>query len=174
MWCEHIEKWVRDMDDAPFIWMGFSDKSLASADVAVPIVPTADVWELASLRRLDPRKDSVEVWIKDDGANTVVDKDIFIGFLNPGEGRFVLREMLLDWFIGTIQAQIEKQKCSAPGHGYTQTVRWNADMQEGGGVALVQQWTVWSTGRCLGCTFDPSSAAQFVPDAGPTRNPWSP
>lgn len=166
LWCNHIERYVRNMEDAEDVWADYPD----DCEIMIPIVPTSNVWARGILTsRADAIQSyglSLEVQQKDPYGTSAE----FIGFVNPGEGRIVFREMVLDWFVA--HHADDGKECIAPGHGYHEQVRWNRDMDDPM-LKLRQQWTLFMTGKCLGCTYDSSSNDQFVPDVA-TNSPWNP
>lgn len=171
LWCDHIEEYVRNFEDADLIW----DQHPEAQTIEVPIVPTANVWQEAGL---DPPPDGKKnyhltiYWESMDKKKQLFKEQAFIGFVHPGEGRFTIREMILDWFIGQMHTLLS-ESCDAPGHGYHEEVRWVDDMRDEN-RALVQKWTLWSTGKCLGCTYDPSRNDAFIPDVPAAGSPWRP
>lgn len=158
VWCKDIEMIVRAGGDSAFIWNQHPESQM----VEVPIIPTANLWAQISLTRGDNAKVKMYKVI-------YMGTGDFIGFAHPPEARDILRSMMLDWFIGTKEATVEKG-CSAAGHGYKQTIRWHTDMGSRA-TAIPQLWSVWATGQCLGCTF--TQDPDLVPDPGPARTPWS-
>jgi hypothetical protein len=162
-WCEHIEQLVRSGGDVELIWGEYPARQL----VEVPVMPTANLWAPCHLTPNENQQiKSYRVGFETDPA---VETE-FIGFIHPSEGRAVLREMILDWFIGTKEPYVGR--CPARGHGFKETVRWNSDM-ENRVTAVPQYWSVWATQKCLGCTFDMAGNADLVPDAPASNNVWN-
>lgn len=165
-WCSHIEKFIRKMEDAELVWEKYPD----DIEVQVPIVPTANLWANAVLIS---RADSITSYglslghPDSSGVDPWGIKSAFIGFVNPGEGRIIFREMILDWFSAN---HADDEECKAPGHGYHENIRWQKDMRDPQ-LRLRQQWAVYMTGKCLGCTYDASRNSQFVPNVA-VNSPW--
>ena len=168
IWCKDIEGIVRAGSDSAELWAVHPDHQM----IEVPIIPTANLWAQVGLVRGDDRKIKMYrvTFIRDDKPDN--EEGIFIGFIHPPEARDILRSMILDWFIGTQEPNVENG-CTAEGHGYKQTIRWHTDMGSRA-TAIPQLWSVWATGKCLGCTFNLAANPDLVPDAGPARTPWSP
>jgi hypothetical protein len=165
-WCLHVEAFVRGGMDAETLWSHHPDSQM----IEVPIVPTADLWaQVGLVRGSDSGIQMYRVlYIAPDKPDH--SEGLFIGFIHPPESRDILRSMILDWFIGTQEHRVTG--CPAEGHGYKQTIRWNLDMNKRV-TAIPQAWSVWATGKCLGCTYHTADMADLVPDPGPAKTPWS-
>lgn len=164
-WCGHVEQAVRDNEDAATIW----DEYPAPQSLVIPIVPTSNLWANVGLFApvgLKSRVYKVNLDVTDIAS---FDVEVYLGAIHPSEGRAVIRSMVIDWFSGTQEEVIGV--CTAAGHGYQQTMRWNKDMGQPG-TRLIQLWSVWATKKCLGCTFDMANNKDLIPDVGPKASPW--
>lgn len=161
-WCIDIEDFVKSGADAELVWMNYPDETM----IEVPIIPTSNLWASVWLRKPDaaPVQMYRVGFQQEDNVETV-----FMGFLHVGEGRSVMRNMILDWFSGT--QDIENLVCQSRGHGYKENKRWEHDKKYPA-LYMAQLWSVWRTRNCLSCTFDAASNKDLVPDAGPTASPW--
>lgn len=164
-WCIDIEEMVKSGSDAELVWMNYPDPM----QLEVPIIPSSNLWTTVLLTKPENARSTM---YRVEFFQTVGTEGVFIGFLHPSEGRNVLRMMILDWFSGT-QAP-EKLICQSRGHGYSQNQRLVHDMKYPA-LWIAQQWSMWRTGKCLGCTFDANDNKDLVPDdARPTWNPGGP
>jgi len=164
-WCLHVEKFVKDEDDVDIIWSNYPD----DVHLEVPVIPTANLW--ASINLIQSPKMSSTVYRVEYESTHESGEIFFIGFTHPSEGRVVLRSMLLDWFTGT-QAD-DAMNCTSRGHGYNQVMRLKRDSKDAG-KKITQQWSIWATGKCLGCTFSSGASPDLVPGADPNpANPWA-
>lgn len=162
-WCLHVEKAVKESQDTAWIW---EENYPDPVQLEVPIIPTSNLWATVLLEKPD-RPASMMYRVE---YHMVVTGDgVFIGFIHPSEGRSVLRSMLLDWFTGT-QAQ-DNMDCKSRGHGFNQITRLQRDMNNPS-LRVAQQWSIWATGKCLGCTYDSDKSADLVPDVAPSHSPW--
>jgi hypothetical protein len=164
-WCVHVEEVVKKNLDVNFIWEQYP----GTQKIAVPIIPTANQWAMVELVEPDVHGvPTYEAWI-DSGHSGIPDASLF-GFIHESEGRLILRSMVLDWFEGTLAYDIVS--CPSRGHGYKQQTMFMRDMKSRkSGTA--QKWSIWSTGKCLGCSFDISRNKDLIPEKEPSYNPFS-
>jgi hypothetical protein len=161
-WCIHVEQAVRDNEDAFIIWEDYAQPQ----QLEIPIVPTSNLWATVVLTApINPKSKIYKVEYSFD----TISETHHLGYIHPSEGRNVIRSMVLDWFVGTQAPDVKE--CDAPGHGYKQTVRFNEDMKKSG-TRIIQQWSIWATSKCLGCTFAIDDNKDLVPDVGPKTSPW--
>ncbi len=158
-WCLHVEQVVKDGEDADPIWDAYPN----TQRIEVPIIPTSNLW--APVLLMQPTDAKAKMYKLDYQFDLTTWSNM--GFIHPGEGRSILRSMILEWFTGT-QADDAKE-CESAGHGYHQTLKYEADMKHPA-LKIAQQWSIWATGRCIGCTFQ--SSPDLVPDAGANASPW--
>lgn len=166
IWCAHIEEVIKSNLDAETI-------SDLDEQIKVPIFPTAAMWANCLLDYIQ-KLESFKVYFipehvrVDDIAKR--NYDGFIGFLGKGEGRGVIRSMILDWFKGTVDT--EGMLCPMSSHGFAAQVRWERDMQDPT-KAFIQQWAVWSTSKCLGCSGTAAAFDDLIPDDDRAPSPWT-
>lgn len=161
-WCDHISDSVqRDLDVEPF-WK--QAELIVTTFMEVPIIPTANLWDRVRLDTIGKIQGFSVVQIGAHG-----EREDFIGFIHPGEGRRILRTMLFDWFAGNVDENIE---CDSKAHSYAAQMRWEADGKNHI-KSLAQRWSAWYTGSCLFCSSGGSNDfSDLVPDAGKTKSPF--
>lgn len=163
-WCEHIEKVVTSGYDVSALWEKYAEEQF----VAVPMIPTANQWAIVKLTEAETH--AVPTYTV-----TLDDPDLpfsshTVGYIHESEGRAVLRSMVIDWFWGTQEALVNG--CESRGHGYKQEMAYKRDIKNDKGL-IAQKWSIWSTKKCLGCTFDLSGNPDLVPPADPVKSPFS-
>jgi hypothetical protein len=161
-WCLHVEDYVKTGDDADFIWSDYPNPQ----QLEVPIIPTSNLWATVLLTKPENAKATM---YRVEYFQTIAGDPEFIGFIHPGEGRAVMRSVLLDWFTGT--KAFPSMDCTSRGHGFTQITRLQKDMKNPG-MKIAQQWSIWATGKCLGCTFSAANNSDLVPDGDKKDSPW--
>lgn len=153
-WCEHLAKVVTDNKD------GEEGMVYDLSNVLIPMFPTHGLFTLASL---DPNE-------KAGGRKIFVNQPNepqpqFIGFLMPGEGRKVIRAMLIDWAIPNYNpatTQCNSRIHSAPAERYLQRC---LEAQKGS-LGYAQKWCIITEKLCLMChdkmnNFDPADVPEL-------------
>lgn len=176
-WCEHVQSFVMDGQDAKLIWDETQDGtvSLEGVRIMVPVVPTLSQW--ATLRFGDEHFGNYKMnLLTDSGANVNNGQDpvVFLGFFSPGEGRAALRSMLFAWF-EPMRATLGE--CKSTTHSFAAQMQWDADVTKAGAAndrrRLAQQWSVFTTGYCLQCVSVHAAVSgdDLIPDGG-GRSGW--
>jgi hypothetical protein len=161
VWCAHLANITRENLDTEFIWGEENAELVLRQSIQVPIVPTMSMWAEVTLTLNDRLK-----------AYMVEFDSVFIGFIHRGEGRGVLRSMMIDWFRGT---DFAAKECIQIGHSYKAQMVWQRDMQPNAneGRKFSQQWSVFTTGRCLVCNGEADDFSDLAPeDDKQSRSPW--
>lgn len=162
VWCEHVQEATTTNKDAVFVWGEENEELRPTQKVYVPIVPTANLWAVCDLEL----NEKVHAY-------SVTFMSQFIGFIHRGEGRGVLRSMLVDWFLG-FAGHDKTKSCPNPNHTFAAQKMWERDFKLGGGRVFAQRWSVMTTDKCLGCAgvsdgFDPD----LIPDEDKKASPWN-
>lgn len=141
-WCAHIEAYLQTREDWTSLWGTFPPGHYQALTVQVPIVPTEMLWAECQLTYKE-KLDAYSMTHEDgDGFEQ------FIGFVHRGEGRIVLRSMMIDWFKSIVN--IEALTCTQVSHGFAAQTRWNQNMRDQG-RAFAERWSVWANKKCLYC-----------------------
>jgi hypothetical protein len=158
VWCNHVKQAMVKRWDAAAIWDKPDDSEYPrEMELQIPMFPTFNIWTQVKL--YFPEDTPVPryrvVWI--DHAPVWPT----ICFINPGEGRNIIRASLVDYMLGDSNKQKE---CSAPHHGFQAQTIWERETREGNSKLWPQLWSVYTTGKCLTCSkIDPSSDPDLVP-----------
>lgn len=158
-WCEHCEKLVRANGDAEAVWL---ENRPSIHHIEVPMFPNLNMWrrtELVFVPRLDAYKMTI-------ATPNMTEPYTVLGFLHEGEGRMVMRSMILDWFVAFAPSDL---MCRASSHKFRQEMKWQDDMKDHN-KAIVQRWSVWSNGVCTGCTMADDWADLIPEDASGKRS----
>jgi hypothetical protein len=161
-WCEHINKSIVENEDSKVLFFKPDNAALGSVDVEVPMMPTSNQWAHVTL---EPAQDfpglAFEVILPETDARNSDGELHMLGYLHPGEGRYVIRSMIYDWFRGEVP--LETLKCSSRSHKFMQQMRWEQDMADEH-KQVAQLWSVWTTGSCLACSFNTDGLDDLIPD----------
>lgn len=143
-WCEHNEILTRERGDRRAIWTNTSDELPESLFLEIPMFPSENFWKKVRLK-LDENMPRYAVhWrppLHPDNAEAPL-----IMFLNPGEGRNVIRTVLVEYMLYSMKPDAE---CKAGHHGYIAQIAWENDMKTS--RKTVQLWSVYTTDMCLTC-----------------------
>lgn len=167
MWCEHINEGIREHKDAVTLWerqdatvRSADDEELTLIKILFPIVPTHGIWTQAIL---EPTTIPLtrQLYIPELQSEP-------IGFVNPGEGRIVIRDL----FVQLCQIKkIWELECSSPTHGYREQMAWEEKMKDPA-TRFVEAWSVHRTNLCTACIWDDGEDfKEYVP--GSEANSWS-
>jgi hypothetical protein len=162
LWCEHIEQMIKANGDAGVIFEDFTPGGVEDLRIEVPMFPTSNLWQPVVLT---PHKKITAYFVDLD-----VDSASYeLGFLNPGEGRVVLRSMVLSWFAGMVETST--LQCKSKSHGFPAQKAWEQNMKDEGARAL-SLFAVWQQGTCPHCLRQLNDP-DLVPDAGDGgKKPW--
>lgn len=143
VWCNHTKQAIIKRWDAAAIWDKPDDSEYPREfNLQIPMFPTTNLWTEVKLYL--PENTPVlryrVVWPEKDWPT--------ICFINPGEGRNIIRTSLLDYMLGDPTRQKE---CSASHHGYNAQHVWENDTKPKNKNVWPQMWSVYTTGLCLVC-----------------------
>lgn len=162
-WCMHVELLTVENGDAEPMWQLFSED--AAFGLQIPMFPTKNLWARASLMYVG-KVDAYKVGIDAEEFT----ESIQIGFLHHGEGRNVIRQMILDWFDGQF-GMSKTLKCMSASHKVTAEMYWVEAMQDDN-KRIQNLWSVWDTHSCIDCnSLAAGDMSDLVPDASSTRRP---
>lgn len=148
--CAHVRDLLREGSD----WMilGAPEAELVGMKVPIPLIPKYDIWTWV---KFTERIESVmaykiQLYITKDKGSARTIEETYLGFLHRGEGRLVIRSMIIDWFRGSVE--VDRLRCESTSHGFRQEQRWRKDtFGDLGDDAFAQWWSVWQSGFCLDC-----------------------
>ena len=166
VWCKHINMMIQDNGDSATIFEQYEAAKSEPLELEVPVFPSSNLWQRVGLEA-HPKIRAFKVWIlNNDSVN-------YLGFLNEGEGRNVMRSMFFDWFIGMVE--FSSLECSSASHKFQAQVAWESAMRDRP-AQLANYFSVWNSKACLHCRLLVGSmnSDDLVPDAGDGQpRPWN-
>lgn len=167
-WCGHIEKVVKEGLDVESLWSmaGHTDEEddddyEGINDIKVPLVPSEGLYAEVHLRAVYNK----DKWIGSYAADVIYpmerDPDFGtietqkMGLLNSGEGRLILREMVINWFYPELEVP-SRPKCTSRLHTYTEQyavekIDKEGSVRERSRKKLMNTWTMVFYGKCIFC-----------------------
>lgn len=165
VYCKHIEEFIEYGYDAPLIWNMFEDmggKAGLGWEVEVPIAGELSVFVPVSLVTT-ANPDALEAQ-----CSLTETTPTFLGYLNRGEGRRVLREMLDNWLF----TQNDDLHCYSKAHGFECELNYQKHMRTSSGRRKVW-WFLILYGMCPDCAKKVNAdTSDLVPDLGAGKNPF--
>ena len=143
LWCAHTEAQVVDHSDSVVIWnrSATTEPLVAEMSLAIPMFPTVNLWTTVQLVLDLTFAARYEVhW------NRALGEFVQIGSINRGEGRRVIREMLVEHMYGD---RARPDQCEAGIHFLKAEKNWQASRFSPQRAAW--DWCVYTTGMCLTC-----------------------
>lgn len=160
--CPHIQHIITEHED--FSLIAAPDSEWSGQLVVVPLVPKHGVWANVRIGDLHEATHAykIELTVQTDPV-----KREFLGFLQKGEGRAVIRSMIWAWFQSNILPTRSIYKCRSTAHKFRQEQRWNMHTQHGAPLedTFAEFWTVWQTGFCLYCNSAMKALDDAIPDS---------
>ena len=167
VWCQHLEDSIKHHEDSAVLFHRVNQDSTRT--VQVPIYPTGNLWcEVQVEPSAIPG--ALTVWR---GKQPLSDGP-WVGFINPGDGRLVMRQMILDAFDAEVEANLHSNtthpttKCPAMGHSYQREQYLRQNMLRDS-TQLFELWCIQEHGACLACWsattgWDKQDISDLVPD----------
>lgn len=172
-WCDHIHEGISQNLDAPTLWHVQLDaperEILGAIDFPIPITPTIKQWTPIVLERASNDMCRIVVEYSSAWDDLEIDGNS-PGYFSRGEGRFILRETVLQWFNGLVMLYDlhETLSCQNPTHSYQANAKWFEDLSKPQ-HAFQQLWSVFMTQKCLVCLgldrFRLEPGSGLVPDS---------
>jgi hypothetical protein len=160
-WCEHIQFLVENDLDSSSIFEPYLYHILQ-----IPMMPSLGLWTKI---RLDPVNAITAYSVTNLGFSG--NRDDFLGMIHPGEGRRVIRLMMLDWFKGHVD--YENLICPSSKHSYIAEMVFKSDARQGLTRWLPQVWSIWEAGCCLICSgILNEDFGDLVPEDGRPASPF--
>jgi hypothetical protein len=181
VYCHHIEQVIEKGWDTEPLW-SFFQGSLGKPGYgmicSVPIAGEYDLWIVTNLVTTE-MKHALEIqgigpdhsWLEVSHADSsiIFDGDpFFLGYLNKGEGRRVLREILDNWLFTQPNGQ-----CKNRSHSFAAQLDYEKRQKTPEGRRICW-WFYVLTGQCPECVIgEGADISDLVPDAGEPKRPWS-
>lgn len=173
IWCTHIRDIIQRGEDASSMWEEFHSEQWDL--VSIPLVPTDSIHIVTILEPISEEIDyalSVSVHLPGDTPSKL---SPFLGHINEGEGRSVIREMIIDWF----EPEVEKpqEKCLSHRHDRSRDYHLYKHLNGNYNKRYSNQWTLHFFRLCMKCYQDEMDeigkaphTTRVVPDvADPSR-----
>lgn len=182
-WCEHIQRVVTDGLDATSVWDHvISNPTLPN--VTVPILPSKNLWLTVQLLRPENPVGSItSAKVKISHPKPIPrrpESEEVLGFIAEGEGRNVLRQMLLDWFEPLVppDGHVLSDGCKNLHHSPSTQYKLVNEVRGSQVNKFANAWTNYHFQKCIIChestriprqggRASASSAQQFPPDLIP-------
>jgi hypothetical protein len=161
IWCSDIEQVLRDNLDTESLW---SDPYYTDKTVSIPILPSHSLWNAVRLDRVNNLRAYSVTQLGMKG-----DRDDFVGFIHPGEGRRVVRNMLFEWF-NQVKVNLT---CPSEHHRFAQQRAFENNLREPK-TRMAEQWCLWGYRMCLSCVAASASPVGGFSDLVPGEEPVGP
>lgn len=157
-WCQHTQFAITNGLDAYQLWSRVTIEKQAAT--LIPLMPRQDVWVKVLFEQVNDEVIRLDYWdkapISRDGWSE------FIGFLNKGESRMHVRQMVLDWFMQ--YRNISLYTCVGARHNWQRDLQMTEQCRRSEIDHFLQCWSLKFTGFCKACMTDPGG---FDPDLIP-------
>lgn len=159
-WCDHLEAAITEGADSVEI---FSEEhsEIAAFVCVVPIFPTYNIFDSVVLTWIPFAVPALQVSRIE--SDPITESDF--GILAEGDGRRVIREMLLNDFIAKVNNADLPIVCKSKSHKFAEEMQLAKNVQSDR-MTLIERWCVAKIGKCLTC-FTRSTGEDFsdlVPD----------
>lgn len=166
-WCKHIKKMCEDGEDAALVWQTVGNNIGPREDrIEIPYVPGQD-----QFARVVIGEEHLGNWKLFYIGHEEKQRE-FLGFVSPGEGRAIMRQMFHNWFWPRIDADKE---CKSSSHSFQAQLIWQKDVASGGSSLrhLAQRFSVFERELCIVCAGVGSEPADdLIPDVTAPRR-WT-
>jgi hypothetical protein len=164
--CHHIKSALRANMDAHSLWKQID---LDQTMFVIPLRPDQGMSHSVRLERKNGSRDFVRV-ISSMEPKKSLDRfgvDDFIGFLNRGEGRIHMRQMIVSWFEPIADVRLHTRSCTSTRHSFTREARIAAlaDIADARTEIFTTCWRLIFKGMCEECWSDRRSgfASDLIP-----------
>lgn len=164
--CDHIEACISIHADAGLLTAPDVEKT--GIKIKIPIAPRQDQWAWVKFGDLHEATHAYKLYLQVAGTKH---DERFLGFIQRGEGRAVIRSMIYDWFRSNIE--VDGLSCSATSHKFRQENTWQKNIKLGGAIQLAEYWSVFINKMCLSCSLRVTEIDDLIPDSGSTKSRWS-
>jgi len=174
-WCKHISIALKENLDAESLWNEFiSDQDGLPFQIEIPVNPDKNLWATVILNNAKLAYPGMTVIYYETGRErkspilhtSLVgsESEHFVGYIHPGDGRMIVRTMLINWFKGNVP--VKNLHCTSGSHKYSQEMIWEADVADES-KKWFQYWCCYTTGHCISCASGQSSKTDWPEDLIP-------
>lgn len=182
LWCEHIESVIKnDVDAASIESLSMQSMHLDSEyiPVSVPLIPTYGIFAKVIVMPLVRPEYAAKVYLQSppqtESEHVVTGDDCLIGMITEGEGRRVIRSLVVTAFWPVMQQKL--RPCMSTLHNYERAAEhslYPGDKSDRERLAMA--WTTHWYSKCYPCFTDEGPGQKFdddlIPDTEPTRSSW--
>lgn len=161
-WCNHISQAIQEGEDCWQVWHRVVESPRPGQYITVPVRPSDDLRVTVSLFPLENNPDALKV-ISEESPKRETPLNPFIGFLNKGEGRIHLRQMIISWF--EVEMDLSHKACTSVRHNWQRDSVMVRECDMDRGKLFVHCWRMVFSDLCNICFHDTSQA--FDPDLIP-------
>jgi hypothetical protein len=178
LWCGHIEQVIKEHQDADAIQSVHG----GSQFVSVPLVPSQGVYAMVWLDRQEREHWLAKAYLQSPTKalpdRTATGDDMFIGFLSAGEGRAILRRMIIQEFSKDMYPEM-LVTCESLYHSVNRRLYMVEKVKASLLDQLLEAWSMQWYKRCSLCFVEEQSNPpkwddSLIPDAPVPRFPTAP
>lgn len=136
-WCIHLLDAYQKGWDSQLIWR--QGQLPIEIILNIPVFPSEDAWTTVQLYLVENMRRYRVEW-----------NDKFLTFLNEGEGRLAIREVLTQQLLAV--PEFEKLECQAGHHSFRAEMLWASIKDQDTPQKWANYWSVFTTKWCLFCT----------------------
>jgi hypothetical protein len=178
LWCQHQEDMIKDLtSDQLIIWQKPENAEYPGlVYLMVPIFPSSNMWTRVDLRlHVTPTFVSYKVWWGDCPTAPVDDtfgvpEYVYLTTLTPGEGRVILRQLMLEYMWCD---KDRRKECVSSSHGYHEETLWREHHKGGHSLFYAEDWSVYTTGMCIYCNMKTDNALSDPTMLPETQGGWN-
>ena len=163
IWCEHSLNAVIDVLDPNSLWTQLEE---GVTKFIIPVRPSETILPRVKLTWLHDNRDTVRVEMDrlDQEVTRLTHLTPFIGFLNRGEGRIHVRQMIVNWF--EPELDLSMHRCTGRPHDWRREVAVQEQCNRNKTFLFTNCWKLLFEGVCALCWSDRNRP--FDPDLIPT------
>lgn len=162
-WCDHLSMVLEKNMDGWSLWKQIDFEQTL---FQIPMRPTGGLYAQVQFHRTD-NPDAVKVYCVLETTKRATQLDPFVGFLNRGEGRIHIRQMLISWFEPEVDTRLHGYACTSPNHSFTREMAFqNLARMPDRTVLFENCWRILFQGRCNTCG---GESSHFPDDLVPVR-----
>lgn len=165
-WCEHLADNMISNGDQAIIWDIMEGQEKPEKwDLQIPVFPTNDLFETVTLNKLVSY--NTLRWIVEWDIDPL-SPSVTLGLLNRGEGRNVVRRLMVEYMWSATDNQAPQ--CKASTHSLPQENLYIRETHPSSKHRAMNVWSVWREGMCIPCMVQTNQLIDLVPDK--EGSPW--
>ena len=157
-WCEHIQFAITNGLDAYQLWSRVTIERQAAT--LIPLMPRQGLWVKILFEQVNDEVIRLDYWDKAPISREGWSE--FVGFLNKGESRMHVRQMVFDWFMQ--YRNIDLYTCAGSRHSWQIEMQMAQQCRKSEIDHFIHTWSLKFTGFCNMCN---TTGSSFDPDLIP-------